>query len=135
MLHEAMLGFWITVYFDVRVDGGSGFDGRDLDHRRLTVLFPKMEAERAGNASALIKMLADQRAMEDGEYDLAATEKNSVEEKQRKARRDRDARGEEFVPRWFSKGRCDITGEEYWGLNHEYGKVRNEVAEKQIDGQ
>lgn len=81
------------------------------------------------------RLRPDQRAMEDGEYDLAATEKNRVEEKQRKARRDRDARGEEFVPRWFSKGRCDVTGEEYWVFNHEYWKVRNEVAEKQTDWQ
>ena len=66
--------------------------------------------------------------MEDGEYDVAATEKNRVEEKQRAKRREREARGEEFVPKWFSKGRCEVTGEEYWGTNGRYWKVRNEVG-------
>lgn len=79
------------------------------------------------------RLRPDQRAMEDGEYDLAATEKNRVEEKQRKRRREREANGEEFVPRWFTKGRCEITGEEYWVFNHDYWKVRNDVAEKGID--
>jgi oxysterol-binding protein 1 len=74
------------------------------------------------------RLRPDQRAMEDGEYDFAATEKNRVEEKQRKKRREREAVGEEFVPRWFSKGRCEITGEEYWVFNHEYWRIRDEVA-------
>lgn len=76
------------------------------------------------------RLRPDQRAMEDGEYDFAATEKNRVEEKQRKKRREREAKGEEFVPRWFTKGRCDTTGEEYWVFNHEYWKIRNEISEK-----
>ena len=60
------------------------------------------------------RLRPDQRAMEDGEYDFAATEKNRVEEKQRAKRRERDAKGEEFVPKWFRKARCETTGEEYW---------------------
>lgn len=74
------------------------------------------------------RLRPDQRAMEDGEYDFAATEKNRVEEKQRATRRQRETRGEEFVPRWFSKGRCETTGEEFWAFNHEYWKVRDKVA-------
>ena len=72
------------------------------------------------------RLRPDQRAMEDGEYDLAASEKNRVEEKQRAKRREREAKGEEFVPRWFSKGRCEITGEEYWVTNGRYWKVRDD---------
>jgi len=72
------------------------------------------------------RLRPDQRAMEDGEYDFAATEKNRVEEKQRVKRRQRENRGEEFVPRWFSKGRCGITGEEYWVNNGQYWKCRDE---------
>ncbi|KAF2202838.1 hypothetical protein GQ43DRAFT_391275 [Delitschia confertaspora ATCC 74209] len=78
------------------------------------------------------RLRPDQRAMEDGEYDFAATEKNRVEEKQRKKRREREARGEEFVPRWFSKGRCKVTGEEYWVFNREYWRIRKEVAEGEM---
>ena len=66
--------------------------------------------------------------MEDGEYDFAAIEKNRVEEKQRAKRRERETAGEEFVPRWFKKGKCEITGEEYWVFNGEYWKMREEVG-------
>ncbi|KAL8690145.1 MAG: hypothetical protein Q9218_004344 [Villophora microphyllina] len=71
----------------------------------------------------------DQRAMEDGEYDLAATEKNRVEEKQRAVRRQREASGEEYVPRWFTKGKDDVTGEEFWESNGEYWRNRDEVSQ------
>ncbi|KAF2727310.1 oxysterol binding protein 1 [Polyplosphaeria fusca] len=75
------------------------------------------------------RLRPDQRAMEVGEYDFAATEKNRVEQKQRATRREREAKGEEFSPRWFSKTRCDVTGEEYWLFNHEYWTVRHSVAQ------
>jgi hypothetical protein len=78
------------------------------------------------------RLRPDQRAMEDGEYDFAATEKNRVEEKQRATRRQREAEGKEFVPRWFSKGKCETTGEEYWVFNHEYWQVRDRVAKGEI---
>jgi oxysterol-binding protein 1 len=74
------------------------------------------------------RLRPDQRAMEDGEYDLAATEKNRVEEKQRATRRRREAHGEEFVPRWFSKSRCKQTGEEFWLFNGDYWRVRDNVT-------
>jgi hypothetical protein len=67
--------------------------------------------------------------MEEGEYDFAAVEKNRVEEGQRARRREREANGEEFVPRWFSKAKHPITGEEYWLFNHEYWTTRNAVIE------
>ncbi|RAR11999.1 oxysterol binding protein 1 [Stemphylium lycopersici] len=78
------------------------------------------------------RLRPDQRAMEDGEYDFAATEKNRVEEKQRATRRQRENEGKEFTPRWFSKGRCETTGEEYWEFNHEYWKVRDRVAKGEM---
>lgn len=70
----------------------------------------------------------DQRAMEDGEYDFAATEKSRLEEAQRARRREREAKGEEFVPAWFAKARCEITGEEYWRFNGEYWKRREKAG-------
>ncbi|KAL8675602.1 MAG: hypothetical protein Q9168_000114 [Polycauliona sp. 1 TL-2023] len=66
----------------------------------------------------------DQRAMEDGEYDLAATEKNRVEEKQRAKRREREEKGEEWSPRWFVKAKDEATGEEFWRCTGEYWKCR-----------
>jgi hypothetical protein len=74
------------------------------------------------------RLRPDQRAMEDGEYDFAATEKNRVEEKQRAVRRQREADGEEFLPKWFHKSTDDVTGEEYWVFNGKYWKMRDEVG-------
>jgi hypothetical protein len=74
------------------------------------------------------RLRPDQRAMEDGEYDFAAEEKNRVEEKQRATRRRRELAGEHFVPRWFTKAYCDTTGEEYWKFNGEYWTMRDSVA-------
>jgi hypothetical protein len=70
----------------------------------------------------------DQRAMEEGEYDFAATEKNRLEEAQRARRREREAKGEEFVPAWFTRAKCEITGEEYWKFNGEYWKRREKAG-------
>lgn len=71
----------------------------------------------------------DQRAMEDGEYDFAAVEKNRVEESQRARRKEREAKGDEFNPRWFYKAKHAITGEEYWEFNHKYWRVRDDVVQ------
>ena len=74
------------------------------------------------------RLRPDQRAMEDGQYDFAATEKNRVEEKQRAKRREREAAGEEFIPKWFNKARCKTTGEEYWISTGEYWRIRDTVS-------
>lgn len=60
------------------------------------------------------RLRPDQRAMEDGQYDFAATEKERLENEQRARRRTREDRGEEFVPHWFSKEKNPVTGEAYW---------------------
>ena len=72
------------------------------------------------------RLRPDQRAMEDGAYDLAATEKNRVEEKQRAARRKREAEGDEWKPKWFEKKNDPTTGESYWETNGLYWKKRAE---------
>ncbi|XP_044721452.1 oxysterol-binding protein [Hirsutella rhossiliensis] len=74
------------------------------------------------------RLRPDQRAMEDGEYDFAAEEKNRLEESQRARRREREARGEEFVPAWFTKTRCEVTGEEYWQFNGKYWQQRDKAG-------
>ncbi|KAL9094980.1 MAG: hypothetical protein Q9165_002582 [Trypethelium subeluteriae] len=74
------------------------------------------------------RLRPDQRAMEDGEYDKAATEKNRVEEKQRAKRRAREAAGEEFVPRWFRQETCKETGERFWKFDGGYWRERDRLA-------
>ena len=79
------------------------------------------------------RLRPDQRAMEDGEYDLAATEKNRVEEKQRASRRERENSGEEWKPKWFVRKRDDITGEQYWDFTGDYWKNRKDGDWKVCD--
>lgn len=74
------------------------------------------------------RLRTDQRAMEDGEYDLAATEKNRLEEAQRARRREREAKGEDFVPAWFSKKVSEVTGDEYWESNGRYWEQREKAG-------
>ncbi len=74
------------------------------------------------------RLRPDQRAMEEGEYDFAATEKNRLEEAQRARRKLRENHGEEFVPAWFAKTRCEITGEEYWKFNEKYWVQREKAG-------
>ncbi|KAI9749311.1 MAG: hypothetical protein M1815_002598 [Lichina confinis] len=75
------------------------------------------------------RLRPDQRAMEDGEYDLASTEKHRVEEKQRAKRREMEMKGEKFVPKWFRKASCPVTGEEYWAFDGAYWNMRRKVAD------
>ncbi|KAJ5341904.1 ATP12 ATPase F1F0-assembly protein [Penicillium brevicompactum] len=71
------------------------------------------------------RLRPDQRAMEDGEYTLAADEKHRVEEKQRSKRRDRDTMGEVYSPQWFVRDQCPVTGEEFWAHNGKYWESRD----------
>ncbi|XXH02284.1 hypothetical protein Hte_008654 [Hypoxylon texense] len=70
----------------------------------------------------------DQRAMEDGEYDVAASEKNRLEEAQRARRKVRQQNGEEFTPAWFEKTKCEITGVEHWKFNGKYWTQREKYG-------
>ena len=45
----------------------------------------------------------DQRALENGDLDFATTEKHRLEEKQRKAQRDRERTGETYEAKYFKK--------------------------------
>ncbi|ANZ73365.1 BA75_01564T0 [Komagataella pastoris] len=66
------------------------------------------------------RLRPDQRAMEEGRYDDASVEKNKVEEKQRAARRKREAANQEYKPKWFTLGTHPVTGEQYWVFNNKY---------------
>ncbi|KAI5289894.1 hypothetical protein KEM54_002962 [Ascosphaera aggregata] len=79
------------------------------------------------------RLRPDQRAMEDGEYDFAAEEKHRVEEKQRAARRMREAKGEEWTPKWFTKGVHEVTGDPYWVSNGEYWSCRKKCDWSRCD--
>jgi hypothetical protein len=91
----------------------------------LNALPPRLQPLLAPTDS---RFRPDQRAMEEGNYDIASEEKNRVEEKQRARRREREAAGEHFEPRWFKLQKHPVTGEEYWNFGGEYWGVRDRVA-------
>ncbi|KAH3667480.1 hypothetical protein OGAPHI_003129 [Ogataea philodendri] len=72
------------------------------------------------------RLRPDQRAMENGEYDLAATEKTRVENKQRASRKAREMSGEEYLPTFFARAKHPITGEPYWKYKDNYWVPRKE---------
>ncbi|CAG8618226.1 5069_t:CDS:2 [Acaulospora morrowiae] len=81
------------------------------------------------------RLRPDQRAMENGSYDLASSEKVRLEEKQREKRKNRE-RGlsEDHMPRWFRRTIEPDTGEKYWEFNHEYWKERERAGKEKMEG-
>jgi hypothetical protein len=78
------------------------------------------------------RLRPDQRAMEEGQYDFAATEKNRLEEKQRARRREREKAGLEHGARWFKQAKHPVTGEDYWQFTEDYWQVRDNAAQGQV---
>ncbi|CUM48490.1 uncharacterized protein AC631_02318 [Debaryomyces fabryi] len=72
------------------------------------------------------RLRPDQRAMEDGKYDLASDEKVRVEEKQRGARKNRELAKKSYKPNWFVKSKHPVTGDDYWEFQDEYWKLRRD---------
>ncbi|CEL06642.1 hypothetical protein ASPCAL09814 [Aspergillus calidoustus] len=62
------------------------------------------------------RLRPDQRALEDGDVDRAEEVKVQLEEAQRARRRDMEASGESWEPRWFSKVDEAPEGEPVWRL-------------------
>ncbi|CDK26209.1 unnamed protein product [Kuraishia capsulata CBS 1993] len=74
----------------------------------------------------------DQRAMEEGDYDVAPGEKQRVEDKQRAAQKYRTEKGIQYKPHFFVKKRHPVTGDEYWEFNHEYWFLRKDKKLKEL---
>ncbi|XP_034750192.1 oxysterol-binding protein-related protein 7-like isoform X1 [Etheostoma cragini] len=67
----------------------------------------------------------DQRLLEEGKVAEAEKKKEAIEEKQRERRKEMAKRGEEHIPRFFSKS-VDEAGREVWLSNKTYWKLRKE---------
>ncbi|CAG8535573.1 1697_t:CDS:10, partial [Acaulospora colombiana] len=80
------------------------------------------------------RLRPDQRALENGLYDLANSEKMRLEEKQREKRknRDQDLR-RNHAARWFRRAIEPDTGENYWEFNHEYWEERERVGKEKME--
>lgn len=70
------------------------------------------------------RLRPDQRAMEDGRYDEASSEKHRLEEKQRAARKARELRRQTYKANWFVKLVHPVTGDQYWHYNDKYWSQR-----------
>lgn len=72
------------------------------------------------------RLRPDQRAMEEGKYDVAADEKHRVEQKQRAVRKEREQSNQKYSPKWFVHTEHPITKKKYWQFTEEYWKARKE---------
>ncbi|KAF6011021.1 hypothetical protein HII12_002614 [Brettanomyces bruxellensis] len=64
--------------------------------------------------------------MENGLYDLAAEEKNRLEEKQRAVRKHREETGGVYRPSFFVEAKHPITKEPYWRYKQTYWEERRD---------
>ncbi|KAH2834546.1 hypothetical protein KXV85_005633 [Aspergillus fumigatus] len=62
------------------------------------------------------RLRPDQRALEDGDVDRAEQVKVQLEEAQRARRREMEAAGESWTPRWFKRVDADEDAEDVWAL-------------------
>lgn len=72
------------------------------------------------------RLRPDQRAMEQGKYDLASEEKWRVEDKQRAARKEREFNKIQYRPNWFVKKKHPVTGDNFWDFKGNYWSLRKE---------
>ena len=72
------------------------------------------------------RLRPDQRAMENGQYDEAAEEKNRLEEKQRAVRKQREEGGGKYHPSFFEEGIHPVTKEPYWHFKNTYWEERRD---------
>jgi hypothetical protein len=64
---------------------------------------PPTAASAGGLPRTDSRLRPDQRALENGDFQLATAEKHRVEQAQRAAREARKERGETYAPRWFER--------------------------------
>lgn len=73
------------------------------------------------------RLRPDQRALENHDYDLAASEKHRLEEKQRKARKENEKKKNyKHTPNYFTESYDDMTGDLVYVYNKKYWKDRKE---------
>ncbi|XP_063044224.1 oxysterol-binding protein-related protein 7-like isoform X2 [Engraulis encrasicolus] len=88
--------------------------------RELNELTPELEKVLPPTDS---RYRPDQRLLEEGKLPEADKKKDEVEEKQRDRRKEMAKKGEEHVPRFFTK-QLDDEGREVWLTNNTYWKIR-----------
>ena len=58
----------------------------------------------------------------------AAHVKERLENEQRKRRKKREESGGEYTSPWFTRARCDISGQDYWKFNGKYWQQRDKFG-------
>lgn len=99
-------------------------------HKRHEMLFHLTNFAATLNAPAphLLPRLActdtrlrpDQRAMENGQYDFAADEKDRLEKKQRVHRKELEDSGKPYRQAFFTRAKHPVTNDDYWQFNDRY---------------
>jgi len=102
------------------IENKHGFSNFILEE--VTKLTPEYEAVLPPTDS---RLRVDRRALEAGDLDLASKMKHELEEKQRAAKRARDAKGEQWQTHYFEKEE-DPTFGNVWKFNGKYWTEREE---------
>lgn len=66
------------------------------------------------------RLRPDQRALENGDTEIAIKEKNRLEESQRLRRREYEKSGKSYYPAYYDLVTHEITGEKIWKFNGKY---------------
>lgn len=66
------------------------------------------------------RLRPDQRALENGLFDEARKLKTALEDSQRERRKEMEALGQEYKPRWFNWVKDDVIGTHEWRYNGDY---------------
>ena len=67
-----------------------------------------------------VRYRPDVRCLEKGDLPAAAAEKHRLEEKQRAARRLREAKGQKWTPLWFEMNYNPYLKQDEWAFNYKY---------------
>ena len=79
------------------------------------------------------RLRPDQRALENGDLELASKEKHNVEEYQRNQRKDREKQGIEWEPRYFIKKKDDFNDHDYYEFTGKYWEDRESGKVKELE--
>lgn len=104
----------------------SASNGYNWTKWAITLNEPVKEGTQDRIAPTDSRFRPDQRALENGDMDMAGDRKLLLEEGQRARRKELDEAGGKYAPRWFRKVVDEETGREYFRFTGDYFRCKSE---------
>lgn len=104
----------------------SASNGYNWTKWAITLNQPVEDGMRARIAPTDSRFRPDQRALENGDLDMASDRKLLLEQGQRARRRALEESGGEYAPRWFRKIVDEETGRDYFRFTGDYFRCKSE---------